>query len=62
MPLLSIPKAAKKMNVGVTTLRLAVANGYIFWHVLAFTTDKLASIIRQTLNIPCLDGVYCCGG
>ena len=42
--------------------RLAEANGYIFWHVLAFTTDKLASTIRQMLNFPCLDGVCYCGG
>ena len=42
--------------------RLAVANGFIFWHVLAFTNDNLARIIRQVLNLPCLDGVCYCGG
>ena len=42
--------------------RLAAANGYIFWHVLAYTTDKLASINVETQNSHCLAGVYYCGG
>ena len=44
------------------THRLAAANGYTFWHVLAFTNNNLASVITQTLNLLCLDGVCYCGG